>query len=58
MILDIGIVLDLYKMGTKMVEVNIGQIVNMSHEAKTLETMQKMSYEIMNAIVKRGIKEK
>lgn len=54
---DIGIVLDLYDLGIKMKEVNIGQIVNMSHEVKTLETMQKMSYEIMNAIIKRGIKE-
>lgn len=52
---DIGIVLDLYKMGTKMIEVNIGQIINMSHEAKTLDTMQKMSYEIMKAIIKRNI---
>lgn len=53
---DIGIVLDVYEMGIKMIEVNIGEILNMSHEVKTIETMQKMSYEIMKAILKRSKK--
>lgn len=51
---DIGIVLDLHNMGIKMVEVNIGEILNMSHEIKTIETMQKMSYEIIKSIIKRS----
>ena len=51
---DIGIVLDIYNMKIKMKEVNIGEIINMSHEAKTTEKMQQMSYEVMKAIIKRS----
>lgn len=51
---DIGIVLDLYAMNIKMKEVNIGEILNMSHTGKTLETKQKMSYEIMRTIIKKS----
>jgi len=51
---DIAIVLDIYKLGIKMKEVNIGEILNMSHEAKTIETMQKMSSEIIRAIIKKS----
>ncbi|MBP3463241.1 MAG: glycosyltransferase [Clostridia bacterium] len=51
---DIAIVLDLYNMGVKMKETNIGEILNMSHKNKTTETMAKMSYEIMKAIIKKA----
>lgn len=51
---DIGIVLDMYKMGIKMKEVSMGEIVNMSHETKNVEKMQQMSYEVMKAIIKRN----
>lgn len=51
---DIAIVLDLYNMGVKMKETNIGEILNMSHKSKTTETMAKMSYEIMKAIIKKA----
>lgn len=51
---DIAIVLDIYKLGIEMKEVNIGEILNMSHEAKTIETMQKMSSEIIRAIIKKS----
>lgn len=51
---DIAIVLDLYHMGVKMKETNIGEILNMSHKNKTTETMAKMSYEIMKAIIKKS----
>ncbi len=51
---DIGIVLDLYNMKVKMQEINIGEILNMSHKRKTTETMSKMSYEIMKTIIKKA----
>jgi len=50
---DIGILLDVIKLGAKVKEVNIGTIENLSHICKTTETMQKMSTEIMRAILKR-----
>lgn len=51
---DIGIVLDLFNMNIKMKEVNIGEILNMSHNSKTLEFMNKMSYEIMKTIINKS----
>lgn len=51
---DIGIVLDLYNMEVLMKEVNIGEILNMSHTVKTMDIMQKMSYEIMKTIIKKA----
>ena len=51
---DIGIVLDAYNMGLKITEVNIGQILNMSHNAKTMEIMEKMSFEVMRTIIKKS----
>lgn len=51
---DIGILLDLYNMGISMKEVNIGKILNMSHTAKTIDTMQNMSYEILKTIIKKS----
>ena len=50
---DIGILLDVIKMGAKVKEVNIGSIENLSHICKTTQRMQKMSTEIMKAILKR-----
>ena len=51
---DIGIVLDLYNMGIQMKEVNIGEILNMSHNTKDIEKMQQMSYEVMRTIIKKS----
>ena len=51
---DIGIVIDMTKLGAKIVEVNIGKIENMSHLIKTTESMRKMSTEIIQAIVKKA----
>lgn len=50
---DIGILIDIIEMGAKVKEVNIGTIENLSHICKTTERMQKMSTEIMRAILKR-----
>lgn len=50
---DIGILLDIIDMGKTIQEVNIGTIENLSHICKTTERMQKMSTEIMQAILKR-----
>lgn len=52
---DIGILIDVIEMGAKVKEVNIGTIENLSHICKTTERMQKMSTEIMRAILKRKI---
>lgn len=52
---DIGILLDIIEMGKNVQEVNIGTIENLSHICKTTERMQKMSTEIMKAILKRKI---
>ena len=51
---DIGIVIDMTKLGAKIAEVNIGKIENMSHLIKTTESMRKMSTEIIQAIVKKA----
>lgn len=51
---DIGIVLDMHNMEIKTKEVNIGKISNLSHDAKTTETMQNMSYQIMKTIIKKS----
>lgn len=51
---DIGILLDVIKMGARVKEVNIGAIDNLSHINKTTERMQNMSTEVMKAILKRG----
>ncbi len=50
---DIGILLDVIEKGYKVEELNIGKIVNTSHNNKTNETMSKMSTEIIRAILKR-----
>lgn len=50
---DIGILLDIIEIKAKVKEVNIGTIENLSHLCKTTERMQKMSAEIMRAILKR-----
>jgi glycosyltransferase involved in cell wall biosynthesis len=51
---DIGILIDMYKMGAKVVEVNIGNLENGSHKNKTNESMAKMSTEIINVILKKA----
>lgn len=51
---DIGILLDMIKMNAKVKEINIGTIENLSHLCKTTDRMQKMSTEVMKAILKRG----
>lgn len=55
---DIGIVIDLFNMNVKMMEVNIGEILNMSHNSKTLEFMNKMAFEIMKTIINKSKKNK
>ena len=50
---DIGILIDVINKNVKVEEVNIGQIINMSHVLKTNETMKNMSIQIMRAILKR-----
>ena len=50
---DIGTLLDVIEKGYKVEELNIGKIVNTSHNNKTNETMSKMSTEIIRAILKR-----
>lgn len=50
---DIGILIDVIEQGYEVLEVNIGEIENMSHGNKTNLTMSKMSSEIVNAIWKR-----
>lgn len=50
---DIGILIDVIMQGCQVLEVNIGEIKNMSHERKTNQTMAKMSTEIIRAILKR-----
>lgn len=54
---DIGILLDVIEMKIKIEEINIGDIENLSHTCKTTETMQKMSTEIIRAILKKYRKE-
>ena len=51
---DIGILLDMVKIGAKVSEVNIGKLENISHNGKTLDKMRQMSLEVMKAILKRG----
>lgn len=51
---DIGIVLDLYEKNIKIKEVDIGEVVNTSHNTKDIKVMQEMSYEVMRAILKRS----
>ena len=51
---DIGIVLDLYNKNIQIKEVDIGEVVNMSHNSKDIKVMQEMSYEVMRAIIKRS----
>lgn len=51
---DIGIVLDLYERGIKTKEIDIGEVVNISHNTKDIKVMQEMSYEVMKAILKRS----
>ncbi len=53
---DIGILLDFVKMNVKIEEVNIGDVENLSHICKTNDRMQKMSTEIMKAILKRSMR--
>lgn len=48
---DIGILLDVIQMGTKIEEVHIGKIKNLSHQWKGLE---KMSHEVIKAIINRA----
>ena len=50
---DIGILIDVINKNVKVEEVNIGQIINMSHVLKTNETMKNKSIQIMRAILKR-----
>lgn len=50
---DIGILLDLIQMKATIEEVNIGQIHNLSHSCKTIESMQTMATQVMKAILKR-----
>lgn len=50
---DIGILLDVISKGYRVTELNIGKIINTSHDHKTNETMSKMSTEIIRAILKR-----
>lgn len=50
---DIGILIDVINKNVKVEEVNIGQIINMSHVLKTNETMKNMSIQIMRAMLKR-----
>ena len=50
---DIGILLDVINKGYRVTELNIGKIINTSHDRKTNETMSKMSTEIIRAILKR-----
>lgn len=51
---DIGIVIDLFNMGIKMEEVNIGKIENMSHLLKTTDSMKNMSMQITETILKKA----
>ena len=50
---DIGILLDVINKGYRVTELNIGKIINTSHDHKNNETMSKMSTEIIRAILKR-----
>ena len=51
---DIGILIDIINKGYSVTELNIGKIINSSHDNKTNETMSKMSSEIIKAILKRA----
>lgn len=55
---DIGIVIDINNLKLTTEEVNIGKIENMSHLLKTTESMQAMSTQIMQAILKRAYDKK
>ena len=51
---DIGILIDIINMKYRVEEVNIGNIENMSHHNKDMNIMQRMSTEVMQAILKRA----
>lgn len=51
---DIGIVIDIYQKKIKIKEVDIGEVINTSHNTKDIKIMQEMSYEVMKAIIKRS----
>lgn len=53
---DIGILIDVIQNGYNVLEVNLGEIKNLSHENKNNQTMAKMSTEIMRAILKKANK--
>lgn len=53
---DVGILIDIIEKKYRVSEVNIGKIENMSHINKNNDTMSKMSKEIIEAILKRKIK--
>lgn len=51
---DIGILIDIVNGGYRFKEINIGRISNNSHLTKTTQRMQKMSIEVMAAILRRA----
>lgn len=53
---DVGLLIDIIEKRYRVSEVNIGKIENMSHINKNNDTMSKMSKEIIEAILKRKIK--